>query len=183
MADVKDQEKTLTVPEADTEPKTAPAPFGGGTEEPPKKRKKLSRKARRRIIRLIILLALLGGGAYGVKHFMGGENEMQSEAITDTVGYGSITSTVEGSGITKAKNSESFSAPIAGTITQVLVSEGDQVTAGTPLFVIDSEDARTAVDKARKEVESAQKSVQNYEKQIADLRDRKSTRLNSSHIH
>ncbi len=170
MADVKDQEKTLTVPEADTEPKTAPAPFGGGTEEPPKKRKKLSRKARRRIIRLIILLALLGGGAYGVKHFMGGENEMQSEAITDTVGYGSITSTVEGSGITKAKNSESFSAPIAGTITQVLVSEGDQVTAGTPLFVIDSEDARTAVDKARKEVESAQKSVQNYEKQIADLR-------------
>lgn len=170
MADVKDQEKTLTVPEADTEPKTAPAPFGGGTEEPPKKRKKLSRKARRRIIRLIILLALLGGGAYGVKHFMGGENEMQSEAITDTVGYGSITSTVEGSGITKAKNSESFSAPIAGTITEVLVSEGDQVTAGTPLFVIDSEDARTAVDKARKEVESAQKSVQNYEKQIADLR-------------
>ena len=170
MADVKDQEKTLTVPEADTEPKTAPAPFGGGTEEPPKKRKKLSRKARRRIIRLIILLALLGGGAYGVKHFMGGENEMQSEAITDTVGYGSITSTVEGSGITKAKNSESFSAPIAGTITQVLVSEGDQVTAGTPLFVIDSEDARTAVDQARKEVESAQKSVQNYEKQIADLR-------------
>ena len=105
-----------------------------------------------------------------MKHFMGGENEMQSEAITDTVGYGSITSTVEGSGITKAKNSESFSAPIAGTITQVLVSEGDQVTAGTPLFVIDSEDARTAVDKARKEVESAQKSVQNYEKQIADLR-------------
>ena len=44
MADVKDQEKTLTVPEADTEPKTASAPFGGGTEEPPKKRKKLKKK-------------------------------------------------------------------------------------------------------------------------------------------
>ena len=81
MADVKDQEKTLTVPEADTEPKTAPAPFGGGTEEPPKKRKKLSRKARRRIIRLIILLALLGGGAYGVKHFRSEERRVGKECM------------------------------------------------------------------------------------------------------
>ncbi len=125
MADVKDQEKTLTVPEADTEPKTAPAPFGGGTEEPPKKRKKLSRKARRRIIRLIILLALLGGGAYGVKHFMGGENEMQSEAITDTVGYGSITSTVEGSGLTKAKDSETITIATTGIVSEVFVNEGE----------------------------------------------------------
>lgn len=169
MADVKDQEKALTVPEADTEPKTEPAPFGGGTEEPPKKRKKLSRKARRRIIRLVILLVLLGAGAWGVKHFFGGQGEAQTEVITDEVRYDSITSTVEGSGITKAKNSETLSVPVAGTVTEVLVSEGDKVTAGTPLFVVDSKAAREAVESARKNVETARKEVENYQKQLSDL--------------
>ena len=177
MADVKDQEKALTTPEAETEPKTAPAPFGGGTEEPPKKRKKLSRKARRRIIRLIILLVLLGGGAWAAKHFFGGASEAQAEVIKDEVRYDSITSTVEGSGMTKAKNSETLSVPVAGTVTEVLVSEGDEVTAGTPLFVVDSKAAKEAVDAAQKSVDTARKEVENYQKQLADLQ-KKLAKLN-----
>ena len=173
MAEVKEhEEQVLQGPAAEagavsvegggTPPGGSGGPPAGEGPQPPKKRKKLSRKAKRRIIRLAVLLVLLAGGAFAAKTFLGGGGEAQAEVITDVVSYGSITSTVEGSGMTKAKNSESFTVPVAGTVTEVLVSEGDQVTAGTPLFVIDSKDARDAVEKARE-------NVQNYEKQLSAL--------------
>jgi multidrug efflux pump subunit AcrA (membrane-fusion protein) len=68
--------------------------------------------------------------------------------VTDIVQYGSITSTLEGSGLTKAKKSETITLTTAVTVQEVLVSEGEKVTAGTPLFTIDSEAARTAVEKS-----------------------------------
>ena len=66
----------------------------------------------------------------------------RDEAVTDVVQYGSITSTVEGSGLTKAKNSETITITTAGTVVDVLVTEGQKVTAGTPLFTVDSPAAR-----------------------------------------
>ena len=58
--------------------------------------------------------------------------------MTDVVQYGSITSTVENSGLTKAKSSETITLTTSGTVVDVLVTEGQKVTAGTPLFTIDS---------------------------------------------
>lgn len=52
---------------------------------------------------------------------------------------------------------------------EVLVAEGDTVTAGTPLFVIDSDDARTAVDKARQDVLGYEKQLSTLQKDIAGL--------------
>lgn len=51
----------------------------------------------------------------------------------------------------------------------MLVSEGEKVTAGTPLFTIDSEAARTAVEKARKDVEGYEKKLNTLRKDIAGL--------------
>ena len=50
-----------------------------------------------------------------------------------------------------------------------MVTEGQQVTAGTPLFAIDSEAARTAVEKARQDVEGYEKQLATLEKDIAGL--------------
>ena len=68
---------------------------------------------------------------------LGGKSSDEGEVVTDIVQYGSITSTVQGSGLTKAKSSETITITTVGTVVDVLVAEGETVTAGTPLFTID----------------------------------------------
>ena len=92
----------------------------------------------------VFLLILIAAGL-GIWKFLsakkGGE---ETEVLTDVVQYNSITSTVEGSGLTKAKDSETITIATTGTVSEVFVNEGDTVEPGTPLFVIDSDAARTA---------------------------------------
>ena len=134
--------------------------------------KAMPRKKRRRIIRWIVILMILaalavGGRMLWQKFFS--EDEVEMEAVTDTVTYGSITSTVEGSGLTKAKNSETITLATAGVVEKVYVTEGQQVNEGDPLFVVDSDNARTAVEKARSELEGLQKQMSALQKDIAGL--------------
>lgn len=89
--------------------------------------------------------------------------------MTAEVQYGSITATVEGSGMTRAKNSEAITITTAGTMSEVFVTEGQQVTAGDPLFTVDSPAARTAVDKARADVAGYEKQLSALQKDIAGL--------------
>ncbi|MBR1690389.1 MAG: HlyD family efflux transporter periplasmic adaptor subunit [Oscillibacter sp.] len=152
-----------------TTPVTQQTPAEQAPEKKPKK--KLSRKARRRIVRLIILAVILGAAGFAAHHFLGGggSSGRNTEVVTDTVQYGAITAKVDGNGLTKAKNSETITITTSGTVQDVMVSEGDTVTAGTPLFVIDSEAARTAVEKARKDVEGYEKQLRTLQKDIAGL--------------
>ena len=168
MAEVKEREElsqaqgteTAAVQEAGSAPAKVPLR---------EKWKAMPRKKRRKIVRLVILLlvlAIIGGVLYKV---LGGKKEEESEIITDVVQYGSITSIVDGSGLAKAKSSETITLTTAGTVMDVLVAEGDIVTAGTPLFTIDSPAAETAVQKARSNLEGYQKQLSQAEKDIAGL--------------
>ena len=168
MAEVKEREElsqaqgteTAAVQEAGSAPAKVPLR---------EKWKAMPRKKRRRIVRLVILLlvlAIIGGVLYKV---LGGKKEGENQIITDVVNYGSITSVVDGSGLAKAKSSETITLTTAGTVMDVLVAEGDIVTAGTPLFTIDSPAAETAVQKARSNLEGYQKQLSQAEKDIAGL--------------
>lgn len=164
MAEVKEREElsqgTAAVQEAESAPAKVPLK---------EKWKAMPRKKRRRIIRLVILLlvlAVIGGILYKV---FGGKQEGESQILTDVVQYGSITSVVDGSGLTRAKSSETITLTTTGTVLDVLVAEGDVVTAGTPLFTIDSPAAETAVQKARSNLEGYQKQLNQAEKDIAGL--------------
>ena len=172
MAEVKDlenveQEKTAP---AMAEPKAEGGASGGETRVDLRARwKAIPRKKRRRVIRLgVILLVLLVIASILLK-LLGGKGGGESQVITDVVQYGSITSTVEGSGLTRAKNSETITLTTAGTVVDVLVNEGDTVTAGTPLFTIDSPAAESAVQKARSDVEGYEKQLSQAQKDIAGL--------------
>ncbi len=135
-----------------------------------KKWKGMPRKRRRKIVRLFVFLLILAGVAFGVKYFLDNQGgEQQTEAMVDVVHYDAISSTVEGSGLTKAKDSETITIATTGTVKEVLVAEGDTVTAGTQLFIIDSDDARTAVDKARQDVLGYEKQLAALQKDIAGL--------------
>lgn len=147
MAEVKDLEQATPV----TEPAAAAeaAPKGGWAA----KWKDMPKKKRRRLIRRIIVLVIVIAAAVGAWWFSLRDKQPEAQVVTDVVSYGSITSTVEGSGLTKAKKSETI------TLT----------TAGTPLFTVDSEAARTAVEKARKDVEGYEKQLRTLQKDIAGL--------------
>ena len=163
MAEVKDLEQATPV----TEPAAAAeaAPKGGWAA----KWKDMPKKKRRRLIRRIIVLVIVIAAAVGAWWFFLRDKQPEAQVVTDVVSYGSITSTVEGSGLTKAKKSEAITLTTAGTVQDVLVTEGQQVTAGTPLFTVDSKAARTAVEKARKDVEGYEKQLRTLQKDITGL--------------
>ena len=173
MAEVKDlenMEQETTAP-AMAEPRAEDGASGGGTRVDLRSRwRAIPRKKRRRVIRLgVILLVLLVIAAILLKLLGGGSGGGASQVVTDVVQYGAITSTVEGSGLTRAKSSETITITTAGTVTDVLVTEGQQVTAGTPLFTIDSPAAESAVQKARSNVEGYEKQLSQAQKDIAGL--------------
>lgn len=171
MAEVKDLEQN-DLPQAVSAPEetaqTAPA------AESPKKGLKekwssMPRKNRRRIIRRGIALVVVIAIVVGAVKIFKGKGETESQVVTDVVSYGAITSTVEGSGLTKAKSSETITLTTVGTVMDVFVTEGQKVTAGTPLFTVDSPAAETAVQKARSNVEGYEKQLSQAQKDIAGL--------------
>jgi len=148
----------------------APAETAKTASKPVSKWKGMPRKKRRRIIRWTVILLVLLLAALAARKLLGGKGgEGANQVLTDVVQYGSITSTVESSGTARAKSSESITITTAGTMTELLVTEGQQVTAGTPLFVVDSPAARSAVEKARADVEGFQKQLSTLQKDIAGL--------------
>ena len=175
MAEVKDLEnleQEQAVPAAAPAMEAAEAESAAPVKEKTGLRQRwqaMPRKKRRKYIRLlavVLVLAILAGVL--VKLF-GGQGGGDSQVVTDIVQYGAITSTVQGSGLTKAKSSETITLTTAGTVVDVLVNEGETVTAGTPLFTIDSPAAESAVQKARSDVEGYEKQLSQAQKDIAGL--------------
>lgn len=133
-------------------------------------KKTLSKKQRRKRIRILIIVAVLLAAAFAAWKLLGGKGGSGSKDIgMETVQYGSITAQVEGTGTVKARNSETMILTTPGTVLDVMVSEGDLVTAGQPLFTIDSPAAKTAVESARSQVEGYEKQLDSLRKDIAGL--------------
>ena len=161
------EEQGQNAPQTEATTQTAEA---SAEKMPQEGKKRLSRKKRRRIIRWTIFVVILAVAAVLAYRFFGaGKGEGESEVVVDMVQYGSITSVVESSGLTKAKNSETITLTTAGTVMDVFVTEGQMGTEGDPLCVIDSPAAQTAVEKARSNVEGYEKQLATAQKDIAGL--------------
>ena len=175
MAEVKDLEnleQEQAAPTAAPAMETAEAESAAPVKEKTGLRQRwqaMPRKKRRKYIRLLAVVLVLAILAGVLLKLFGGQGGGDSQVVTDIVQYGAITSTVQGSGLTKAKSSETITLTTAGTVVDVLVNEGDTVTAGTPLFTIDSPAAESAVQKARSDVEGYEKQLSQAQKDIAGL--------------
>lgn len=159
MAEIMEEKKEQT-------PAEVPAPAAPAKK--PEKSTAEKKKRRRRIrgiIALVLVAALIAGGVVFFKKKGGASSEVGKGVVE----YGSITSVVDGSGLVKAKTSETLSLTTAGTVMDVFVEEGQIVEQGTPLFTIDSPNAATEVQKARDEVEGYQKQINTLQKDIAGL--------------
>jgi HlyD family secretion protein len=74
---------------------------------------------------------------------------------TTTVTRGSIVASVAGSGTVAAAQMLDLSFQLSGTVAEVLVAEGDTVTAGQPLARLDSRDLEVQVASAQAALDSA----------------------------
>ena len=118
----------------------------------------MPRKQRRKIIRrIVILLVLVAAIAAAVKIF-GGKGGEETQVVTDIVQYGSITSMVESSGLTKAKSSETITLTTSGTVMDVLVTEGPEGHRRHAAVHHRLPGGETAVQKARSDVEGFESS-------------------------
>ena len=152
------EQKPVMAEELPAEELAVPAPGK------PKGKKKRNKKWIKWGVAAVVVVAL----GFGLYRFLApGKDE--TTVVTDVVQYGSITSKVENSGLSRPKKSESITLTTAGTVTEVFVTEGQQVHAGDKLFTIDSEAARQAVEKARKDVEGYQKQLDAKYKAVAGL--------------
>ena len=138
-------------------------------ETPAKVRTPMSKKQRRKLIRSLVALVVVAALVAGGFKIFGGKGNQKGEVVTDWVQYGSITSIVEGSGLTKAVNSETITLATAGTVLDVYVTEGQKVEAGEPLFMVDSPAAEAAVQRARATVEGIEKQLSAKYKDISNL--------------
>ena len=146
----------------------APQTAAGSTPAVPKRPKKKRRGKGKMIAGLLVLAAVIVAVAVVLWYFVFRETDAQGEVMTGTVEYGSIQATVEGSGTTKARNSASVT-PGTGTVLELYVHEGDQVTEGQQLYKMDDTTAREAVTAAQETVNSAQKDLQSVYDKIAEL--------------
>ena len=124
-----------------------------------KKKKRKKKKIVRKIISIVIVLAILGGIAFGMYSLFKKPEAGEKEIMSGFVYMGSIQSMVTGSGVTKPNDSTTIVLSASGTVQEVFVKDGDWVNEGDPLYVIDSTEAKEAV-------EAAQKVVDNYQEQM-----------------
>ena len=130
---------------------------------------KKKRKGRGKTIAGILIVAAIAIALVVlVWYFVFREDGSKGEVMTDFVTRGSIQPMVEGSGTTKAKDSATVT-PGSGTILELFVQEGDQVTAGQHLYRMDDTTARDAVTEAQKSVDNCNKELQAVYDKIAEL--------------
>ena len=130
---------------------------------------------RSKCIRVIIaaglIILLVGGSVFAVirSRNTGTEDTIPTTAV---VTYGDIGTYIEGSGETAARNTEELGLGIEGKISQVLVSEGDEVHAGDPLVVVDPTGIREQLTAAQAEFTAAQSELTNAQAAITQAQSR-----------
>ena len=141
-------------------PENAPPP---AAEEPPKQSpapKKRTRTAAekkrlvKRVIAVVTAAALLAGIIFGMWFLVFRKDDSLGSIYAEPAYITTIQSTVQGSGNATAKETATVTIPANGTVEQVLVSQGDVVFAGQPLFSVYSQAAQDALASAQQQMSS-----------------------------
>lgn len=119
-----------------------------------KKSKKLTPK---KIILILLVILLLAGGGFGIYKLFFYEEPV--EMVTGTTKIDSITTVIEGTAVTSPKTFQMLTIPVAGTVEDVFVSQGDTVAVGDKLYSIDT----TSLDQ---EIATLESTITDYQTQL-----------------
>jgi HlyD family secretion protein len=121
-----------------------------------------SRPVRRRSWRIPIFLAVLALIGFGIFQGMRAARKgaaAQTQYKIATVSTGQVKKTVTASGTLKPWSTVDIKSKAGGRVNQLLVNEGDTVTAGQVIARIDPTDTLLAVQQSQADVDSAQSTV------------------------
>ncbi|MGE5676148.1 MAG: efflux RND transporter periplasmic adaptor subunit [Mycobacterium leprae] len=117
-----------------------------------------------RVIAAVVVVAVLvGGGGYYYRRQSAAKAAAASKdrVIQATVRRGDINVTITGSGPVAATNGVDVKANQQGTVTQVLVKDGDQVKAGQVVMVLDNKNLQASLQQAQQSVQTDQDNINN----------------------
>ena len=120
-------------------------------------------------IGVILVLLLIGAGAW---YFLAGSKSFEVDtatAIAPSAG-GQDTAVLQATGYVTARRQATVSAQITGTLTEVLIEEGDHVKEGQILAHLDSTAQQAQLDQAQAGARAAQALLVQYEAQLGQSR-------------
>src|SRR6266404_6422398 len=120
---------------------------------------------------LLVLLALSAAGVwFGLSG--GAALPVRTAVARPIAGGGANASVLDATGYVTARRQATVSAQITGTMTEVLIEEGDHVKAGQVLGRLDDTSQRAALAQAEAQCHSAQALLVQFQAQLAqDQRD------------
>lgn len=145
-------------------PAQAPSPGPAAPSKKPNKKKIV-----KRIIAIVVAAAVLCGIIFGMWFLVFRKTDEMGEIYAEPAYIGSIQSTVQGSGNANAKETATITISAGGTVQELLVSAGETVSAGQPLYTIFSPVAQEAVTTAQENVTSAMGTVTRLQKDLSEL--------------
>jgi RND family efflux transporter MFP subunit len=118
------------------------------------------------VVALAVLLALGGGAAWYVLGGNGKSFEVEAATATAPSAGGADTSVLQATGYVTARRQATVSAQITGTLTDVLIEEGDRVEQGQVLAHLESTAYQAQLAQARAGLRAAQALLVQYQAQL-----------------
>ncbi|MFO7323374.1 MAG: efflux RND transporter periplasmic adaptor subunit [Chloroflexota bacterium] len=117
---------------------------------------------RRSLILLTIVALALPVASFGLQSIpaVAPATSEEENLLFHTVGYGDVEVTINAIGSIAADKIARLSLTVPGRVAEILVEEGDAVTAGTPLLRLEDTQARLAYEQAELALEQAELNLQ-----------------------
>lgn len=119
----------------------------------------------KKFLKILLVLVILGAGGYfGYQYY---QQHQMATVMTDsdsayteyTIGRGTLSKTVTGTGTISIGRTENVTADYAVTVTETLVEAGDTVTTGQPLVRVDTIALQDSIDTLQTELETTESEM------------------------
>ena len=138
----------------------------GGEVPKSRTRKRLKKKT---VILLIVAAAAVVAAAVGIKSLF--FHESGETALTDVTTYGSLSTTITGTGTTLPADSVTYTTASDSEILEVYVSAGDTVEEGELLYVQDDSELDEEIEEYQDEIYTLQDELESYYEQVEDIQE------------
>lgn len=120
------------------------------------------------IVGIIAAVVIAAGTAF---FFLRGDRfEVEVATAVAPAANGKTGAVLQATGYVTARREATVSAQITGKLTEVLIEEGEQVTAGQVLARLENNSQRAALAQAQAQLEAGQASLEQYKAQLAQNR-------------
>lgn len=130
----------------------------------------------RRVVVVVVVVALMAAAAWAVRGHMGSRTPVQARR-TALVTRGDLVVSVSGTGTLQPYAQVEVRSRATGTVVELRVQEGDQVTRGQLLAVIDDEDARAAYEAAGAQLAVARARLDQSRRNLSAARAQNAARV------